>query len=329
MSARDTTCAVPAKAPRTKTGGQKFKKPVVVKPLPEEQTDEITYHDDFNKKMLCGMVTWRQGQCQQCEWDMRNQYSCGWPDDHDCNESDMLVGDRVIFKVDDDGTDRPEIRCVIDHFILFMPPVKDRYLLADDVVDNPLDGTSRSVPGEVVKWKNLHKTGSGMPCQEVFDFTFTTDDTDIDVFEPHVATLARIMGLYSVSMDVAACVGESLTFSEIGRKKKKGRNRKMKSTVNVDPLNRKLRDLKARYAEMIVKNLMQTYEKYSEIYTDNFYPQNYKAGLRFAPQIATTLAHVIVEHEFQKDSHMEARAVRNEDVGKKPCAHMGMKANAK
>lgn len=92
-----------------------------------------------------------------------------------CNGDETMVFHRIyVTTTSSDPKDRPELTC---HIIQYAPSWKE-----------PVDG-------EKIVWGSSKYSPSYTTSIGHFDFTFTTDDSDVGVFEPHIDAIIEILRL--------------------------------------------------------------------------------------------------------------------------------------
>lgn len=242
----------------------------------------IYYFFTFTMSFISVIKEWDKSYCFHCDcydpWD-------SWDSWDECVKTTDKIGHRLTFTFDptDDPKGTPTINCKIETFL---------------EGDGTIQWAPEVRPGNTTQWNN-----DGIECKDTcelieFDFTFTTNDSDISIFEPHIGILQDVFEIEGVRKKMLSIVDSALIHKGRGTKKrKKSKNRKDPMTIDMDVLKKTKDKYKVSLSESIL----------SKFPTDS-------SMLRWAQPIAKTLATVFVEDQFLKTEYSR--------VDVKDCPHV-------
>lgn len=164
---------------------------------------------------------------------------------------------------------------------------------------------SATKPGKLVEWENysINSEKSGIASSTSFDFIFTTNDTDIDAFEPHIDNFCEIGG-YVCENEVAEIITKHIQQQKINKNKD--------DSFYTESLIDKIAKAKKIQADKI----------YANIEIDPSIKPSLQKHIqqRYIRPIAETMANAIIEFKIRNNVDFK------EDKG---CPHVGRKKKQK
>jgi hypothetical protein len=119
-----------------------------------------------------------------------------------------------------------------------------------------------------------------------FDFSFTTNDSDITIFEPFLDEIKKLIGIESVTKNMNEFVYNYVLRDKIMLKQQTNKKNKsrVKIQIDIDGLKKELTALHEEYKKRIHENIGGQYKK----------------SIAHVGQICDTLANVVIQHELCK-----------------------------
>jgi hypothetical protein len=218
--------------------------------------------------------SWGKHTCETCD-DAESGGYCCYP--HGCYTTDEMVTNRILITYDPDvKPNKPsDLHCTIDMYIVSRENDKLEYMPSP-------------VSGELVQWTNGRRTGEGdgVTSSVDFDFAFTTNDTDIDIFEPHIDDIKHILHIENSYRDVMHMLSKYINkdTTNKGKKKKNKKASEAHDRNNATMIASDVCYLKSTYEQMICGQMK--------------FAKGNKRSISHENQIAKTFANVIVEYEL-------------------------------